>query len=74
MEKSRVDMALDELICPLCIGTFTDPRSLQCLHSYCEGCLAGLQKASQDRNVLSCPECRAETILSADGVKGKLKI
>lgn len=72
-QKNRVDEALDELICPLCMGTFEQPRSLNCLHSYCEGCLVGLQRATGSKSqVLACPECRAATQLTAAGVKGLL--
>ena len=70
--NSLVDAALGELICPLCICTFKQPRSLSCLHSYCEGCLYGLVKATGSKSqVLSCPECRTDTQLTVGGVEGQ---
>lgn len=73
--KNLVDEALDELICPLCMGTFEQPRSLNCLHSYCEGCLLGLVRATATKTqVLSCPECRASTQLTASGVRGRFDV
>ena len=60
----------DELICPMCISTFQEPRSLHCLHSYCEACLVGLYKANVASDVLFCPECRTKTTLPENGVKG----
>ena len=67
-----LESVLDELICPLCIDTFSQPRSLQCLHSYCEKCLEGLQKATKVSEGVRCPECRAWTELPHGGVKGKM--
>ena len=60
----------EELVCPLCMDTLSDPRSLQCLHSYCGRCLEGLQKASALKGGVLCPECRGKTILPPGGVKG----
>lgn len=72
LDMANLESALDELICPLCIDTFVQPRSLQCLHSYCEVCLQGLQKATTVSGGVSCPECRAWTELPPGGVKGML--
>jgi len=68
----KLDEALDELVCPLCMGTFIQPLSLSCLHSYCENCLVSLVKAnnSTEKDKVVCPECRAATALPSGGVKG----
>ena len=57
-----------EVMCPLCLDTFEDPRVLPCQHVYCKSCLDHL--ASRGGNVsLACPECRKAPDL-ADGVAG----
>lgn len=49
------DFAAD-LVCPICMGEFEDPRLLPCHHYYCAKCINAA--ASLDRWVFSCPECR----------------
>ncbi len=66
-KKDLVDEALDELVCPLCMDTFVQPLSLNCLHSYCQSCLVSLVKANGVREGVDCPECRAFTKFSASG-------
>ena len=68
--KSSVELAKEEIICPLCMDIFDNPRSLQCLHSYCEKCLYGLHKSTLFAGTIACPECRANTVLPTDGIKG----
>lgn len=70
--RSSMEMALEELICPMCMDTFKEPRSLGCLHSYCENCLLGLQETSVAPDTVVCPECRAKTGLLPAGVSGRL--
>ena len=54
-----------EVTCPLCLGTFEDPRVLPCQHAYCKSCLDHLAT----RGTLSCPECRKVPLLGR-GVAG----
>ena len=68
--KSNVELAKEELICPLCMGFFDNPFSLQCLHSYCEVCLIGLHRSTAFAEAVACPECRAKTLLPKEGIKG----
>ena len=69
--SNRVRLAKEELICPLCMSFYKNPRSLQCLHSYCEECLVGLHSSSKCSDTVQCPECRARTLLPGGGVQGK---
>ena len=69
--SNRVRLAKEELICPLCMSFYKNPRSLQCLHSYCEECLVGLHSSSKCSDTVQCPECRARTLLPGDGIQGK---
>ena len=38
-----------DLECPVCMETFVVPRSLSCMHTYCEECLRGLLKDEGDQ-------------------------
>ena len=51
----------EELSCSICLGTFTDPKVLQCCHIFCQQCLARLVGRSQHNHQVSCPNCRQAT-------------
>ena len=54
----------DRLTCAICLGTFKDPKMLQCFHVYCKACLK--PPVIQDRQgqlAIICPTCRQSTIL-----------
>ena len=54
----------DQLTCAICLGTFKDPKMLQCFHIYCKACLK--PPVIQDRQgqlAVICPTCRQSTIL-----------
>ena len=51
----------EELACSVCMVTFTEPKQLPCLHSFCLHCLEGIQRTSRRHDVLTCPECRRES-------------
>ena len=71
-EKERVLSLFEEQIqCPVCLDTFTDPKQLQCHHVYCRGCLVKLvERDEQGQLVLSCPNCRQITHVPDNGVRG----
>ena len=59
------------LNCAICLDLFTEPKSLPCLHSFCEKCLGNLALLPQGGGyVLSCPVCRSQVRLPEDGVSG----
>ena len=60
----------DQLICPVCLDQFTDPRTLSRLHSFCIQCLKGvpLDLKGNGKHTLSCPTCRTEADLPQQGV------
>ena len=51
----------EEVSCSVCMNTFTDPKQLPCLHSFCLHCLEGIQRASDRHDIITCPECRRES-------------
>ncbi|CAH3109981.1 unnamed protein product, partial [Pocillopora meandrina] len=54
----------EEVSCSVCMVTFTEPKQLPCLHSFCLHCLAGIQRNSGRHDVITCPECRRENVLA----------
>ena len=54
----------DQLTCAICLGTFKDPKMLQCFHVYCKACLKPpVIKDRQGQLAIICPTCRQSTIL-----------
>ncbi|KAL9951016.1 hypothetical protein ACROYT_G043604 [Oculina patagonica] len=57
----------EEVSCSVCMETFTDPKTLPCLHSFCLHCLNGILRTSGRRDAIACPECRRETKVPTSG-------
>ena len=62
----------EQLTCPKCLNLYTNPKTLSCLHSFCQACLEGLpldQEATTDdeTSYLSCPVCHDRTEVSKGG-------
>lgn len=73
----------DELIqCPICLGELTCPRTLPCLHTFCENCLQNHIKLSMqvhhtrfmriktEQNQFPCPTCRKPIKNPDNGMQG----
>ena len=58
----------EQLTCPVCLDLYTNPKTLPCLHSFCEACI---ERFPQDKEgetyYLSCPTCRHHTELPGGG-------
>ena len=66
--KPKLPSALKELkqqlTCPVCLDIYTNPKSLPCLHSFCQHCLEGLLVNPQgNKYLIKCPTCRTSTEL-----------
>ena len=62
----------DEVSCSVCMCTFTDPKQLPCLHSFCLHCLNGIQRTSGVRGKITCPECRRQFQIPGSGNPSEL--
>ncbi|XP_028396172.1 E3 ubiquitin-protein ligase TRIM33-like [Dendronephthya gigantea] len=60
--SGSVDDVKDLLTCSLCSNILHDPRSLNCLHNFCKGCLekyvGRLRGSDQSIHTFPCPKCR----------------
>ncbi|XP_070541434.1 tripartite motif-containing protein 2-like [Ptychodera flava] len=66
--KFLEEVGEDLLCCTICLEKFKSPKTLPCLHTYCEQCLVILVEKTGSRNMLHCPECRQQYQLPAGGV------
>ena len=58
----------EQLTCPVCLDHYTNPKTLPCLHSFCEHCLEGLPLDKKNETYyISCPTCRHCTELPEEG-------
>ena len=60
-----------ELTCSVCLDLYTNPKTLPCLHSFCQECLEGLPQKREARGhtyYLFCPTCRQRTKVPREGV------
>ena len=66
--KTLLDNLYDQVSCSACLSTFTDPRQLPCLHSFCLHCLNELASISDFNGpFLTCPECRKRFRIPGSG-------
>ncbi|CAH3038393.1 unnamed protein product [Porites lobata] len=70
--KTLLDNLNDEVSCSVCMCTFTDPKQLPCLHSFCLHCLNGIQRTSGVHGKITCPECRRQFQISGSGNPSEL--
>ena len=78
MAENTLTKFREELTCSLCRELFKEPKTLSCLHSFCEKCLSGhIQKRTlddesgieDDRKRVPCPLCKHVEILQQPDVK-----
>ena len=56
----------------MCLCTYTDPKQLPCLHSFCLHCLNGIQRTSGVLSKITCPECRKQFKIPGSGNPSEL--
>ena len=58
----------EQLTCPVCLDLYTNPKTLPCLHSFCEACIERFpQNKEGETYYLSCPTCCHRTELPGGG-------
>lgn len=58
--------------CCICAESFTDPKMLPCMHTFCSGCLQEMAEKSSKKpgDRMPCPMCRREYQIPPDGFSG----
>ena len=60
----------EQLTCPVCLDDYTNPKTLPCLHSFCQECLERLPlDKKNEAYYISCPTCRQRAELPDKGVE-----
>ncbi len=71
MAEKVIEKLDRQLNCSICLDTYTDPKLLQCFHTYCTKCLIPLVRGRQGQQpTLTCPACRQVTPIPPNGVRG----
>ena len=62
-----IEEIYEQLICPICLEKFNDPKFLSCLHTFCSQCLHQIcnQEPMDD---ITCPTCREPTSIPERGI------
>ncbi len=69
--EKAVEKLNEQVNCSICLDTYTDPKLLQCFHTYCTKCLIPLVvRDQQGQLTLTCPACRQVTPIPPNGVRG----
>lgn len=71
LDMSKAWKELDEeLLCPICLESYTEPKVLPCLHYYCKKCILKLSICSSNaEDPLVCPNCHVTVTLSPEDVE-----
>lgn len=69
-KEAVIEMLEEDLNCSICLDSYTNPKLLQCFHTYCQQCLVQLvDKDQQGQFGLTCPACRQVTPIPQGRVK-----
>ena len=69
MAAEVLEVSNEQLRCTLCLGTYTNPKVLHCLHIYCQQCLVPLvAQDEQGPPGIACPTCHEKTPVPEGGV------
>ena len=49
-----------QVTCSICLDTYTEPKTISCLHTFCRKCLEEHARRNHKQGKFRCPECRAE--------------
>jgi hypothetical protein len=70
MASAAVKRELEDVTeCPICCISFTDPRSLPCIHTFCCRCIRDWCKDKKNGEKATCPLCRKDFAIPQGGVE-----
>ena len=63
-QSSALEIIEQQLTCAVCLDIYTNPKTLPCLHSFCQQCLERLPVNPQgNKRFIACPTCRTSAQL-----------
>ena len=70
MMSLRSKIREDHLTCTICFNSFTAPKALPCLHTFCEGCIRDYVsgRGYEAQGQFPCPVCRADIPIPPGGI------
>ncbi|XP_072050519.1 tripartite motif-containing protein 2-like [Amphiura filiformis] len=57
-----------QLDCSICANRLSDPKDLDCSHTFCCKCLTDYARSKKLSTVIACPLCRQNTVLPPGGI------
>ncbi|CAH1779293.1 unnamed protein product [Owenia fusiformis] len=69
-KQDESDALVESVTCSICMEVLDDPRSLQCMHSYCRKCIQDTMDKHQDKKSFPCPICRDDCPIPNQGAAG----
>ncbi|CAH1779295.1 unnamed protein product, partial [Owenia fusiformis] len=69
-KQDEGDPLVESVTCSICMEVLNDPRSLQCMHSYCRKCIQDTMDKHQDKKSFPCPICREDCPIPNQGAAG----
>ena len=66
--ENSLETISDQLDCLICANRLSDPKDLDCSHTFCCKCLSDYAKSTKANKVISCPLCRQITDLPPGGI------
>ena len=58
MESLLINLK-EQVTCSICLDTYSEPKTIACLHTFCCECLEKHARVSQKQGKFRCPECQA---------------
>ena len=58
MESLLINLK-EQVTCSICLDTYSEPKTISCLHTFCCECLEKHARVSQKQGKFRCPECQA---------------
>ena len=63
-QSSALEIIEQQLTCAICLDIYTEPKTLPCLHSFCQQCLERLPVNTHgNKRFIACPTCRTSVQL-----------
>ena len=63
-QSSALEIIEQQLTCAVCLDIYSNPKTLPCLHSFCQQCLERLPVNPQgNKRFIACPTCRTSVQL-----------